>query len=179
MHRRRFLASSAAILSSAALPLSSVHAQRCERTEDNIEGPFFRPGAPHRTDLRAEGIRVAGTVRSAAHCGPAQGSVMEVWQANEAGEYDLQTFNNRGVVFCDDQGRFDFATVRPGHYDVGGSYRPAHIHVKVHVEGRPSLTTQLYFPNDPHQASDPWFRPSLLLRSEPHSPEHFLFDFTI
>jgi protocatechuate 3,4-dioxygenase beta subunit len=35
--------------------------------------------------------------------------------------------------------------------------------VKVHVPGRPSLTTQLYFPDDPYNEGDAFIRPSLVM----------------
>lgn len=143
-------------------------------TPANAEGPFYLPGAPETSTLNSEGrLVVSGRILNAS-CGPARNGVIEVWQANEEGEYDLQGFRNRGIVRCNDDGAYSFRTVRPGHYLNGGTYRPAHIHVKVHLDGRSPLTTQLYFQGDPHNERDPWFRDSLVLRSTPrggcHSP---------
>lgn len=133
----------------------------------NIEGPFYLPGAPETAALNADGgLLIRGRVLNAS-CGPARNGVIEVWQANEEGDYDLQGFRNRGVVRCGADGRFVFRTVRPGNYLNGRRYRPAHIHVKVHADGRPTLTTQLYFADDPHNEGDAWFRDSLVLRDAP------------
>jgi hypothetical protein len=41
--------------------------------------------------------------------------------------------------------------------------RTRHIHVKVQAPDRPVLTTQLYFPGEPANASDGIFREELLL----------------
>ncbi len=35
--------------------------------------------------------------------------------------------------------------------------------MKVHVPGRPLLTTQLYFEGDPYNAIDPFIHPSLIM----------------
>ena len=51
----------------------------------------------------------------------------------------------------------------PGHYLNGARYRPAHLHVKVHVAGAERLTTQLYFEGDPYNEGDAWFHPSRAL----------------
>ena len=47
------------------------------------------------------------------------------------------------------------ARSRPAPYAIGGGVRPAHIHVIVSADGRPSLVTELVFEGDPHLASDP------------------------
>lgn len=138
-----------------------------ELTPANAEGPFYRPRAPETASLNSEGrLFIGGTVLDTS-CGPVSNGVIEVWQANEEGEYDLQGFRNRGVVRCNAAGQFSFRTVRPGHYLNGRRYRPAHIHVKVHADGRPTLTTQLYFARDPYNANDAWFRDTLVLRDSP------------
>ncbi len=174
MNRRRLLAAmSAGAVSVLAAPVlgqsgSGARTGGCGSiTTRNIEGPCYLPGAPETRGLNAEGaLLISGRVLNAS-CGPARNGVIEVWQANEEGEYDLQGFRNRGVVRCNAAGQFSFRTVRPGNYLNGRRYRPAHIHVKVHADGRPTLTTQLYFADDPHNDSDAWFRDSLVLREGP------------
>jgi catechol 1,2-dioxygenase len=69
----------------------------------------------------------------------------------------------RGKVRADARGDFSFATVLPGHYLNGRVYRPAHIHVKVSAPGHAPLTTQLYFPDDPYNAADPFIERSLIM----------------
>lgn len=61
-------------------------------TEDNIEGPFYRPGAPMRTTLfdpgeKGEVLRVSGTV-VARNGRPLAEALIEVWQATAARRYD-------------------------------------------------------------------------------------------
>src|SRR5262245_44718247 len=61
-------------------------------TEDNIEGPFYRPGAPFRTKLYDEGEKgdvlvISGTV-VARNGRPLADALVEVWQASAAGRYD-------------------------------------------------------------------------------------------
>jgi len=192
MDRRSFLGASLSTLVLGALtPSLLAHAQspeteRCSvRTEPNIEGPFFRPNAPLRATL-SRGLIISGVVRDT-RCRPMRDAVIEVWQANSAGDYDLNGDVFRGRLRTDAAGAYRIETVTPGRYLNGGVYRPAHIHVKVHADGRPSLTTQLYFPGDPYAAADPWFRESLLIRYAPtgccspipNAPQRASFDFIV
>lgn len=192
MHRRHLLRTGLASLATVALagPARLVLAQSCPApTEPNIEGPFYRPGAPRRSRL-VDGLAHAGLVVNGrvtdASCRPLAGTVLEVWQADEHGEYDLAGDRFRGVLRADEQGFFHLETIVPGRYLNGGTYRPAHLHVKVHANGRPTLTTQLYFPGDPENDRDPWFRSSLLLSPGPspccyvpHAPQRMSFQFVL
>jgi len=165
MNRRRFLGASLSSLALAACAgrSSLVLAQCAPRTEPNIEGPFYTPGAP-LTDALGESphLALSGLVRDSS-CRPLGDAVMEFWQADSEGEYDLRGNRFRGQLRTDAAGRYQLHTIEPGRYLNGATYRPAHIHVKVHANGHPPLTTQLYFPRDPHNESDPWFRSSLLI----------------
>lgn len=170
MQRRRFLTSFA---SAGALVLAAPLARRARadecgpRTEPNIEGPFHRPGAPARSVLAEHGrLIVTGRVLGRG-CRPLAGAVLDVWHADADGDYDLQGFSLRGQLRTDAAGGYRLETLYPGRYRAGGMIRPAHIHVKVHANGHAPLTTQLYFPGDPHNESDPWFRSSLQLRFAP------------
>jgi catechol 1,2-dioxygenase len=150
-------------------------------TEDNIEGPFYRAGAPFRTKLYDEGEKgdvlvISGTV-VARNGRPLTGALLEIWQASAEGRYDnddpdhppgKNEFHLRGRLKTDEKGRYEFETVRPAPYSIGqGRYRPAHIHVKVHHEGHKSLTTQFYFNGDKYNKTDPWYKPSLVLDLKP------------
>lgn len=140
----------------------------CTLTEDNIEGPFFLPGAPHRAVLvtpEDTGARLAlsGRVLST-RCAPIAGARIELWQADAAGRYDVDGFRFRGQLVTNADGSWEVATILPGRYLNGAQYRPAHIHVKLeHPRFRP-LTTQLYFEGDPFNGVDPWVKESLVLR---------------
>jgi protocatechuate 3,4-dioxygenase beta subunit len=89
--------------------------------------------------------------------------VLEVWQADANGGYDLSGYRFRATVRAASDGAFAFRTIVPGRYLNGAQYRPSHIHVKVHSDGNPTLTTQLYFAGDPFNDRDPWFEESLAL----------------
>jgi len=49
------------------------------------------------------------------------------------------------------------------------AWRPAHLHLKLSAPGYELLTTQLYFPGDPHNADDiaDAVKPELLLDTRP------------
>jgi protocatechuate 3,4-dioxygenase beta subunit len=147
----------------------------CALTEPNIEGPFFKPDAPFRTPRNAKNhaslvdaytqgtpLEVSGRVLGK-DCKPIAGALIEVWHADHHGAYDDKGFAFRGRFRSGEEGLYQLRTIIPGHYQVGDGYRPAHIHVKVHVPGRPSLTTQLYFPDDPYNDGDSFIRPSLVM----------------
>jgi protocatechuate 3,4-dioxygenase beta subunit len=147
----------------------------CALTEPNIEGPFFKPDAPFRAPrdarhhaslvdayTRGTPLAVSGRVLGS-DCSPIADALIEVWHADHQGAYDHDGFAFRGRFRSGSDGRYCLRTIIPGHYRVGNGHRPAHIHVKVHVPGGRSLTTQLYFPNDPHNESDPFIRPSLVM----------------
>jgi len=184
MNRRHFLGASLGSLALAACRPASSLAQTCgPRTAPNIEGPFFLPGAPARAALTDHPeLVLRGTVRDPA-CRPLRDAVLEVWQADADGEYDVRGDRFRGIVRTDARGRWRVETVRPGRYRLGSSFRPAHVHVKLHASGRPSLTTQLYFPGDPYNERDPWFRESLLVQLMPigcgPGPRAGWFDFVV
>lgn len=195
MQRRRFLKQSVAgsvflgcggqtsVREPRGLPVdaggtSSAVAPICTRTEPNIEGPFFRPkapfrgadDAPHEASLIGSGVRgrvmqLRGTVRDA-ECNPVAGALIEIWHADDDGAYDHDGFEFRGRLRSAKDGRYGLRTIVPGHYNVGDGFRPAHVHVKVHVPGRPVLTTQLYFPGDPYNEGDPFIRRSLIMRTK-------------
>lgn len=140
----------------------------CVVTEANIEGPFYKEGAPSRMVLITEdtpGTRVtlSGRVMAADGCTPLAGATLDVWQANDAGAYDDAGFQLRGVLQTADDGSYELLTIVPGHYLNGDTFRPAHIHVKASADGHPLITTQLYFAGDPYNEGDPYIRDSLIM----------------
>jgi protocatechuate 3,4-dioxygenase beta subunit len=102
---------------------------------------------------------------------PVRSALVEVWQANAAGRYLHKVdqhdapldpnFSGAGRVITDDEGRFQFRTIKPGAYPWGNHYnawRPQHIHFSLFGAGILSrLVTQMYFPSDPLHALDPIF----------------------
>jgi protocatechuate 3,4-dioxygenase beta subunit len=167
----------ASVLSSPA----AAHAQTCTLTEPNLEGPFYRAGAPTRASLAGGvvGIPLVLTGHVLRGC-RATIAELDVWQADSHGDYDNLGFGLRGCLRTDDDGAYRLETIVPGHYLNGPQYRPAHVHVKVRVPGQRELTTQLYFEGDPYNAIDPWYRPALALHTVERS--HGLvaqFDFSV
>lgn len=135
-------------------------------TAPETEGPFFKPRSPERTSLLEPGMLgtplvVSGRVLSTA-CRPVGGALLDFWQADAAGVYDNAGFRLRGHQFADSDGRYRLLTIVPGLYPG----RTRHIHVKVQAPHRPVLTTQLYFPGEPHNAADFLFRLDLLMALE-------------
>jgi catechol 1,2-dioxygenase len=83
---------------------------------------------------------------------PLPGALLDVWQADADGvyHYEKENFRLRGQILTDREGSFEFTTIVPGRYKLGGGYRPAHIHFTVSHPAHEALTTQLYFKGDPY-----------------------------
>ena len=81
-------------------------------------------------------------------------TVVDIWHANDAGEYDNAGFNLRGKTLSNEQGFYLFETIMPGKYLNGATFRPSHIHFKITPPGFETLTTQLYFEGDTSIAAD-------------------------
>jgi protocatechuate 3,4-dioxygenase beta subunit len=127
----------AAVTSAAALTL----------TPEQEEGPFYvgiekirknitlgRPGVPLHLQLKV--VNAAGT--------PIKDAACDIWQCDAKGVYSDESSQStvgqtwlRGVQFSDARGVASFVTIYPGHYQG----RTTHIHVKVHVAGKPAGTT--------------------------------------
>jgi catechol 1,2-dioxygenase len=188
--RRTFLHRSAVVLGGALLGGPAFAAnQACRLTESEILGPFYRFGAPFRSQLAGPdepGTRLilTGTVLSSDCRTPLPGTLIEVWQANDAGLYDTTkpgnfteatTFHLRGLLYTNQKGQYEIETIVPGRYPIppnlpglekyAGLMRPAHIHFRVMESLHVPVTTQLYFKGDPFIAKDPWagHKPSLAI----------------
>ncbi|WP_225634753.1 dioxygenase family protein [Streptomyces solaniscabiei] len=132
-------------------------------TPDQMEGPYFKPNSPLRTDLATPGtagtrLTVSGYVFGR-NCVPLRGVLLDFWQADTAGAYDMAGYTFRGHQFTDSTGAFTLRTIVPGLYPG----RTRHIHVKAQAPGEPVLTTQLYFPGEPRNSTDTIFDPALLM----------------
>jgi protocatechuate 3,4-dioxygenase beta subunit len=102
---------------------------------------------------------------------PVPNTLVEIWQANACGRYHHEgdrhdapldpNFSGTGRTVTDDEGRYKFITIMPGHYPWGNHYnawRPNHIHFSLFGPSfLTRLVTQMYFPGDPLQAIDPIF----------------------
>ena len=157
----------AATATSAAPATTLAPTPACDDGDDptpsQTEGPFFTPNSPVKASFLGDvssGTRLAlsGTVLTTA-CAPVPGALIDLWQADDAGEYDNSGYRLRGHQFADAQGAWSFETIVPGLYPG----RTRHIHVKVQAPNGPVLTTQLYFPDEPANARDGIFREECVL----------------
>ena len=132
-------------------------------TPAQTEGPYFKSSSPQRASLVETGmagtlLTVSGRVLSTS-CQAINAAKLDFWQADDSGTYDLSGFRLRGHQFTDTEGRFTLQTIVPGLYPG----RTRHIHVKVQAPNGPILTTQLYFPDEPRNATDGIFSSALLM----------------
>jgi len=135
----------------------------CEKTTQDYfgEGPFYTDQPPLMdNNLLAseaeEGERmiISGRVFNIDCSEYIPDTIVDVWQANDAGQYDNDTYNLRGFTRTNAQGFYLFETIKPGKYLNGSKFRPSHIHFKIKPPGFPLLTTQLYFEGDSDIADD-------------------------
>lgn len=145
-------------------------------TVSNVEGPFWRPGAPRHPspavlagpDEPGEPLVLTGVVTDAVTGTPLPAAEIDVWQTNADGHYDhedaaLPEWHLRGVVVADGAGRYEVRLVKPLAYQVPTSgpvgrllaaigkhpWRPAHTHLKVSTPDHATLTTMAYYAGDP------------------------------
>jgi protocatechuate 3,4-dioxygenase beta subunit len=133
-------------------------------TPAQTEGPFYQPSSPERADLREPGLGgrpavLTGLVLTR-RCRPISRAIVDLWHADDKGDYDNRGFRCRGHVLTDEKGRYQFRTIVPALYPG----RTRHYHVKIVVPERALLTTQLYFPNEPANMRDGLFQRTLLMR---------------
>lgn len=148
-------------------------------TTASTEGPYFKAGSPEKASLVSSGmsgtrIVLVGLVQTRG-CAPVANAKVDIWQADANGAYDNTGYTLRGHVRTDASGKYQIETIVPARYPG----RTPHIHVKVEPPGGRVLTTQLYFPNEPANASDCIFRPELTLTVTPGTPLTGTFAFVV
>ena len=182
-------------------------------TETSLLGPFYRNESPRlvlgdsiaQTPGREE-IGLFGTVRDEAGV-PVPNAVVEVWQTDPDGAYDLQAADPtamdwRAQFRTDAQGRYWFRATRPLGYTipldgpVGAMIkaqarhgcRPAHTHFLIGAPGYRELVTAIYYGYDQYLGTDTVFgvSNSLVVQPKPNLPgspfpdmETVEFDFTL
>jgi hydroxyquinol 1,2-dioxygenase len=170
------------VLGASMLVIGLSHRRADAATESTVFGPFFVEGAPryeNGDDLAngavGDSCLVEGRVLATSG-EPIGGARIDVWQADEAGMYDVQydgpaTSRGRGHLFSDTKGRFWFRTIRPAAYPIPtdgpvghllratarSPMRPAHIHFRVSSDGYRTLTTHVFAADDPYLDSDAVF----------------------
>jgi hydroxyquinol 1,2-dioxygenase len=152
-------------------------------TPGTVLGPFHVRASPARAlgdaideTGRDDLAEVRGRVLSTDGT-PLAGAVVDVWQSDDDGFYDVQqpdrqpAGNGRGLFRTDEDGSFWFRTVVPSEYPVPTdgpvgrllaasrrhAYRPAHIHVICRAAGHEVLTTHLFVAGSPYLDSDAVF----------------------
>jgi catechol 1,2-dioxygenase len=133
-------------------------------TTTDILGPFYRPGAPMRTNINPAGysgkvLHFYGTVFKEDGVTPYGNCSIEVWQCDMDMKYDNTSdeFKYRGRQITGTDGKYHFTTAIPVPYPAGDNgkiWRPAHIHMVVKGKGQQDLITQVYFTGDPYLQSD-------------------------
>jgi protocatechuate 3,4-dioxygenase, alpha subunit len=136
-------------------------------------GPFFHDALPYEHGPRVAGLDRPGAFRLHGRVIDGNGvpipdSLVEIWQADESGQldaragiYDAMTGSGfRGFGRCptDDDGHFEFVTVKPGPVTtVEGRAQAPHIAMSVFARGMlRRVVTRVYFPDDADaHATDP------------------------
>jgi protocatechuate 3,4-dioxygenase beta subunit len=133
---------------------------KCTPTENNIEGPYYKAGAPAwlAPNVPGEKLTVSGKAVDQ-NCNPVPGAVLDFWQADSAGAYDSEGYRLRGEITAGQDGRYQLDTIVPGKYEP----RPRHIHAKVWVNDSELLTTQLYIVRNDR---DQYVKDSLILQTK-------------
>lgn len=152
---------------------------RLEATPALIEGPYWKPNSPQRTRLaeastRGQPLMLRGRVVSRKGR-PLAGAWVDLWQCDGEGVYDNEGYRLRGHQYTQVDGSFTAETVVPSEYidvlsmddGVQSVHRTSHIHIKVKAPNRDTLTTQLYFPDEPYNAEDSYFTSLCLLDVRP------------
>ena len=141
-------------------------------TPQQTEGPFYPVDLPADTDFdllrqgsveyaRGQATWLEGTVTDP-DGRAARGAAVEIWQCDVDGHYRHPRDGDRadpafqafGRVAVDAEGRYRFRALRPVPY----TGRTPHIHVKVRLDRRTLLTTQLYVEGDPGNERDALWR---------------------
>jgi hydroxyquinol 1,2-dioxygenase len=151
-------------------------------TEATVFGPFHVEGAPRyeQGEDVANGAvgapcEVRGTVRGL-NGEPVPGAIIEVWQADAEGKYDVQReglerAQGRGVLKSAPDGSYRFKSVLAEAYPIPDDgpvgdmlratnrhpWRPAHLHFMIKAPGYETLITHVFRNGDPYLESDAVF----------------------
>jgi protocatechuate 3,4-dioxygenase, alpha subunit len=135
-------------------------------TASQTAGPFWhlidhpewadllRPGGPN---AEAEGERITLTGRITDGDGaPCPDMLVEIWQADPGGSYE-GPFHGFGRCATDPEGRFRFATLKPGPVrGRGNAVQAPHVALSLFARGlMKPLLTRLYFAGEALNENDP------------------------
>ena len=167
MQRRKFIYNSSMVVLSISvfgkIRWNGTSFVGTDPTTADILGPYYRPGAPIRTDLLQPGdkgdiIRFTGTIFGKDGKTPEKNALMEIWHCNKKGLYDNTSddYIYRASWKTGADGKYDFRTIMPVPYKVTETYtRPAHIHMRISGTTDQDLVTQIYFKGDKYLPGDP------------------------
>lgn len=150
------------------------------QTPREIEGPYFRLGAPQRSNLLEPGDKpeLVLTCRVLNERGtPIPNAVVNVWSSDGVGNYDMIGYRYHGYQVTDVEGRCEFTTIVPGCYFPRDA---KHLHVKVQGNSSP-ITTQLYVEGEPGNEDDAFYSEALLVRctTDENGVKHGSYDFVV
>ncbi|GAA0463578.1 alcohol dehydrogenase [Paractinoplanes deccanensis] len=179
--RQEFVLLSDTLGVSSAVDLLT-HSRSPGTTPSAVLGPFYvdgPPDVPHGADL-AEGLpgvplRAEVTVTDP-DGRPVPDAVVDVWQSNQDGFYDVQLPDLEGPVLrarlrSDEHGRLWFRSILPSEYPIPADgpvgrmlratgrhpYRAPHLHFMISAPGHRRLITQLFVAGGPYLGSDAVF----------------------
>jgi protocatechuate 3,4-dioxygenase beta subunit len=136
-------------------------------TTTDILGPFYRPGAPLKTNLilphsKGTPVVLKGNIFKEDGKTPVSNALVEIWHCDENEVYDntSEGYNYRGGQKTKTDGKYAFTTILPVPYKADPkdetSWRPAHIHMRVSVPNQQDLITQIYFKGGKYVETDKW-----------------------
>jgi catechol 1,2-dioxygenase len=136
-------------------------------TTTDILGPFYRPGAPLKTNLilpnsKGTPVVLKGSIFKEDGKTPVSNALVEIWHCDENEVYDntSEVYNYRGGQKTKTDGKYAFTTILPVPYKADpkdeSSWRPAHIHMRVSVPNQQDLITQIYFKGGKYVKTDKW-----------------------
>jgi protocatechuate 3,4-dioxygenase alpha subunit len=150
--------------------MSTASTTRLGRTPSQTIGPFFGFALPWSDGPfvvpqgTPDAIRLGGRVLDGAGQ-PIPDALVEIWQADPNGHFDHPDDPERSTDFrgfgrsaTDDDGRFEFVTLKPGRVPAAdGSLQAPHIDVSVFARGLLTrLVTRIYFADEVEaNAGDP------------------------
>lgn len=168
--RRKF------VLGLFALGSSNI-ARAAIATPSASEGPFYPTREMRYKDIDNDLVKISDQVKQAGgevvrlngrvldkQGNPVKSARVEIWQCDVNGRYlhradydpasSDRAFQGFGHDITDENGNYSFRTIKPVRY----TGRTPHIHLKVLVNGRDLLTTQLYLPDHPDNNRDWLYR---------------------
>ncbi len=171
MQRRTFIKNSSLIVLSTSvfgnLSWNGKNYEGDTPTTTDILGPFYRPGAPLRTNLRLDNsngkpIVLKGTIYKVDGKTPIKNALVEIWHCDVHEVYDNTSdeYRYRGGQITKGNGNYEFKSILPVPYKATpgdeSSWRPAHIHLRISVPEQQDLITQIYFKGDKYVDTDTW-----------------------